>query len=876
MKKKIILSVSLICLLSLIAILAVTKYNDLSNTQKNPIKAIPTNASVIIKSDDWRKSWDEIEASDIWQKISSTEHWQTLKTKIDKTKKTIEKSDELKKIFDKQLLYISLHSSTQNFDILFASTLSTKTPLKLLENNFLNQEYSRKKYDNETIYTLDNGWSFCIHQGIIFFASTHLLVENSIRQLNNSLSLLDDQSFVKVQETESNFSQTHVYLNYKNFSSLLKENYKIGLNEKIQISRWADWAELDLKAKNNNLIFSGFTLAQDSSSNFLNTLNGQKPQPFSMSAILPSNTHTISFLGLSDFKAYYAKYKKFLANHNNLYEHSKWIQEKDKKYEVQLEPTFSAIIDNELAMTSTYTASGNQEYFALIQAKEESIQIIQHLNKSITNDPFEENYRGFNIYQLHITNILPRLLGPLFNNVNDNFFCWIDGFLVFGNSSKALKTFINSFLSQKTLINNIYYQNYSDNISSKCNYLFYYNPSVTDWPKKLSSNAKKWVKEENWENVNAFAYQLSANNELFYNSVVIHYEPNMRDESQLTWSINLDNTFRMQPKFVKNHYTMMQEVAIQDDANKLYLISSNGKVLWKKNIGGEILGEIRQIDAFKNKKLQLLFNTTDSLYLIDRNGNTVENFPKKLKSKATAGHTLIDYDKNRKYRILIPAEDKMVYNYDKNGDLVKGWKFEKMPEKISQSIVYYLHDNKDYIYVIDKAGNAKIVGRNGKNRIKLGTIPLADKFYLDLNQGAVYSTDDRANVWKTNLDGNQLKVINNNYTEKTDFYAKNINYDEFIEFIFSEEKTICYQLDKKLFEYDIKSDFTPQVLEFNGQHFIGLSQGEYCYLLDSNGNLIKEMPLYGQGLFNISDTDNDGQMNLVVGNGDLLFNYTLE
>ena len=102
------------------------------------------------------------------------------------------------------------------------------------------------------------------------FASTHLLVENSIRQLNNSLSLIDDKSFVKVQETESNFSQTHVYLNYKNLSSLLGENYKIGLNEKIQLSRWAEWAELDLKAKNNNLIFSGFTLAQDSSSNFLN------------------------------------------------------------------------------------------------------------------------------------------------------------------------------------------------------------------------------------------------------------------------------------------------------------------------------------------------------------------------------------------------------------------------------------------------------------------------------------------------------------------------------------------------------------------------------------------------------------------------------
>ena len=53
------------------------------------------------------------------------------------------------------------------------------------------------------LFTLDNGWSFCVHQGIIFFASTHLIVENSIRQLNNSLSLLDDKSFVKVQETET-------------------------------------------------------------------------------------------------------------------------------------------------------------------------------------------------------------------------------------------------------------------------------------------------------------------------------------------------------------------------------------------------------------------------------------------------------------------------------------------------------------------------------------------------------------------------------------------------------------------------------------------------------------------------------------------------
>ena len=86
----------------------------------------------------------------------------------------------------------------------------------------------------------------------------------------------------------------------------------------------------------------------------------------------------------------------------------------------------------------------------------------------------------------------------------------------------------------------------------------------------------------------------------------------------------------------------------------------------------------------------MVFNTADSLYILDRNGNNVENFPRRLESRASAGHTLLDYDNNRKYRILIPAEDKKVYNYDKNGEIVKGWKFEKMPEIINLCNTIYI------------------------------------------------------------------------------------------------------------------------------------------------------------------------------------------
>ena len=126
-------------------------------------------------------------------------------------------------------------------------------------------------------------------------------------------------------------------------------------------------------------MFSGFTLAQDSSNNFLNTLSGQKPQTILMDAILPSNTQKMEVLGINDFRSFYTKYTDFLAKHNNLYEHNKWIQERDKEYGIHLENTFAAVIGNELGYISTFASSGNTENYVIIQSNSEAVEMLQHL-----------------------------------------------------------------------------------------------------------------------------------------------------------------------------------------------------------------------------------------------------------------------------------------------------------------------------------------------------------------------------------------------------------------------------------------------------------------------------------------------------------------
>ena len=136
----------------------------------------------------------------------------------------------------------------------------------------------------------------------------------------------------KVQSTKSTFAGAHIYTNYSNLSKLLSQNTKLSKSDEKWISRWANWAELDLESSDNNLTLSGFTLVEDSSSNYLTSLFGQLEQKIEISKVAPRNTYKITALGIEDFNLFYANYKDFLAKHNNLYEHNKALSDIKSKY----------------------------------------------------------------------------------------------------------------------------------------------------------------------------------------------------------------------------------------------------------------------------------------------------------------------------------------------------------------------------------------------------------------------------------------------------------------------------------------------------------------------------------------------------------------
>lgn len=874
--KKIGLGLAPIILILIIGFLGFNKYQEIKKSNFQAIQAIPNNASIIIKSNDWNSSWKEINNSNLWNKLTDAQPINQLVKEINLFSTELDTNVILKNIFNDNTIYFSMHNSEQDYMPFFA-ILIEDSQKDFLTNYFLQTNYSERSYSDVTIYTSKKGWNLSIHKNIAFISPSPLLIEQSIRQLNNELSLADDNSFKRLESTESSFANSHFYVNYKQLANLLDENIEISSRHKIEISRWANWAELDFKVKDNTFLFNGFTLAKDSSSNYLTTLRNQEPVKIEFSRVAPSNTSKSIVLALSDFNIYYKNYKEFLAKHNNLYDHSKWLQDIQIQFNVDIVNTFNAIIENEIIHLTTHSSDKDENYI-LIESKKESTDILQFIAESTNGDTDieVENYRNYKLINLNLPYLFPKLFGPLFDANNCSFFTWIDGYLVFAQSQSALKTFINNFMSGSVLERNSSYSLFSQNLFGKSNFLYYTNPAIGNWKEKVKTAWKPFVISENWSNVSGFAYQLSANNELFNNNVVLNFEENLKKQGQLNWSLNLDNSIILKPQILINHRNKQNEVFTQDIDNKIYLISSSGKILWSKKIGSKILGDVNQIDFYKNNKLQILFNTSDSLFLIDRNGNNVENYPIPLKIKATSGHKLLDYDNTKKYRILVSNEQNDISNYDKYGNIVSGWKHEPMEDKISRNLKYIVYKGKDYIYVVDDSGNAKIVGRNGKTRVNLGNIPLSDEYFVDQNFAYVYSSDKDGNIWATDLNQKQSK-IHSNSKQNHYFLANQMNEDKIIEFMVSNNEVIeCFQGESLLFRSNQTIDLRPACFNFKNNYYLGISGGEFITILDNNGKKAFGTPVYGQGEFNCVDLEKDGQLNLIVGNNKILYNYSLE
>ena len=168
---------------------------------------------------------------------------------------------------------------------------------------------------------------------------------------------------------------------------------------------------------------------------------------------------------------------------------------------------------------------------------------------------------------------------------------------------------------------------------------------------------------------------------------------------------------------VINHNNQEKETLRNNDKT-LELIGSDGKSLWSIEISGPILGDVVQIDALKNNKLQLAFTTQSGVYILDRNGKALPGFPYNTKPPITSPLLVADYDNTKKYRLIFACGDGMLYNVGVDGNPTSGWKFNNTTNEKIIAVKTQKIASDDAIVTVTDQGNVQLLKRTGETKIK--------------------------------------------------------------------------------------------------------------------------------------------------------------
>jgi len=873
-----------------------------STPASSALSAIPTSAALVYETKDIHQFWSKISQSNVmWQGLQQSTLFAELNAQGTQLDSLVQKTPVLEQLFGNKSTVVSAHmEGAGKFNFL----LATAVPQSLQQADFEaavranmpeGATVNSRTYDDNVLFDIKTSnagksFTFVFIDGLLLISPSGVLVEEGVRHINSGASILENDSFSEVQKTAgSSDIDGNLYINYAEFPKIVGTYLNVStVKEVLPMIDFAEWTELDLTVNTSALSLEGFTYSGDSSGSYLSVFRNQDPQDLIFHEIAPMNTAVLLEIGVEDFAAFQKDHIRQLEQKKQLSRYTKTLGQAEADCGCGLTKGLSSWIGTNMGLiiTEPLNDAVNEQAYAVFLADDpiEAHSALQQLGAQVELEkgvaPSTETYKNYVFTQLDIGSALDRVFGNLFNPIETPWYTIIDDYVLYANSPAALRSFIVMMEKENTLDNDPNYNNFAKNLSSESN-IYLYN-SIARSPnlyKSYLSEEYASLIDSNmivYRQFEGISFQLSKHkNGLYLNQVNLKYNPVYKQVTTSLWETALDTSLLAGPWLAQNHYTETQEVLAQDAMHELYQISTTGGLLWKRALDGPIVGDIQQIDVLKNNKLQLLFVTSNKMYLIDRNGNDVGNFPIVLQAPAAAGLIAVDYDNQREYRILVPCANNQIYNYDKTGALVEGWQFAGSTSPIVQPLEHFVMGSKDYLFTVERTGKIHLLDRRGNERVNapVNLRGIEDNALFADKQKTIGTTrvvyiDSTGTLIRVNFDGDK-DMSDWQVPVNSPYAVFDLNGDRQVEYLIgNDDKVQVYGADKSLlFELEVNSPVTAiHVYPFESSTIIGVSTAgsNEVWAFDEIGKVLEGMPLYGSGKVIVNDINNDGNLNLIT------------
>ncbi len=772
---------------------------------------------------------------------------------------------------------------------------------------------SQRVYDQinvaEVAFNDKNDQSFNIscayRNGIFVFSRSSILLESALRQISADHNITHGGKLSELMRTAGKSAPANIYINYDRLPrtalAVLHDRYRKLIEP---LAHFADWTELDLNLKSDMLLLNGFTAYNPGAEHRLEAFLAQPSLPVTLTDAMPSTTYAFFWMGVHKLDRYFADYGRYLERYKET-ARKKELNRINNTFRIDLQKDFEERFEDEAALVCANVGQTQSKdaAFALFRIKStlsavemaESWQdAIRKGGGSTDKERLQFDHQlSFTAYRLPF-DVPAILFGDVFAGGN-NWCVVADNYIVFGDSPANLKKYLNYTALHSSLQTDLGYGKLVNHFSTRCNIMFYCNPSLSAGFVENMLRADKFKESEKTEaalsRMQAAVYQLNITNGMLYNNVFLKYLPATATDAPVTagtqtsWESLLDTAISFKPQLIRNHSTGETEIFVQDMADNIYLLNNVGRILWKAELPEPILSPVHQIDFYRNGKLQMLFSTKNYLYVIDRLGKNTGNFPVKLKSPATGGVALFDYDNDRKYRMMIACEDRKVYAYEKTGKPVDGWGFGQSEHPVQTDIYHYRVNNKDYVVFADKY-RVYILDRQGRTRVSPErNLPVGNNTVIALDGSRLVLADTTGTVHFISLtDGMMTRKEIKTFPASHFFVFQDTDGDRQGDFIYASGNRleVFRQDGKQIVNIETGEPLTerPYVYEFGATDLkIGIvqPQSNQIWLYNGNGKVHKGFPLKGSTLFSIGRLDKNGNnFNLFVGSkNNFLYNYAV-
>ena len=714
--------------------------------------------------------------------------------------------------------------------------------------------------------------------GLMLCSSSKELLEEARVQMGREKDVRNLPGFSRVL-LASGKNEDKIFVVFANLNRL----FKSVLGKDVQgvatkITKLAGTAGGDIYINEDGLVLSGYTESPDSSE-FLYRYKFIPPREFHTYKILPSSTVLFETLVLS-------AESPVSKSDSTVSQEAAGLAVKLKEYtgeeitRAYIDIKERPVGDNTLII---YELSNR------VQAEQLFLEELGTGNEIFFFEPDDQT--RIPVYKTPFKGLTEVLLPGFAPEFDESYFAFYDNFMIAGNSYVTISKLLYDNILNKTLANDLTYRDFESTLPSRAGYFFYCVPShIIDYLagflnediiKALKSNKNSIGK------IQAVGYQFASSNGMIYNSLSIRFKEVAREESTTEWETLLDTIAGIKPFFFTNHTTGAKEIFIQDMKNNTYLINAAGRVLWKVPLNERIIGTIYMIDYFRNGKYQLMFSGKNYIHLLDRNGNYVGRYPVKLRSPATNSLALFDYDNNLNYRLFIAGEDKIIYSYDKTGNVVKGWNPFRTAGYVKAGISYFKVSGKDYLVASDE-NSVYFLDRAGNKRVNLKeSVTKASGSAMRLNPGSepsVVCTSPDGTVQHIYFDGSIKKFSLKKFSDNHSFDNFDVDGDGFGEYIFI-DKGLLYLYDhnrSEMFSRDFGSIDLGGPISFifsGSDRKIGVFDinKKQIYLIGINGETMNGFPLRGASMFSIGKLSDKSGWHLIVGGTDrFLYNYKID